>query len=83
MTQEQIEQRLREEISIILKKDAASLDAESSLRSNGLNSMTFIELLLAVERAWGLKLYELNLPASDTRTIRALAARISTELSRG
>ena len=83
MTQEQIEQRLCEEIATILKKDAASLDKAASLRSNGLNSMTFIELLLAVERAWGLKLYEQNLPVSDTRTIRALAARIRTGLSRG
>lgn len=81
MTQDEIEQKLCEEIGVIAKREPTRIDRDASLRSNGLNSMTFIELLLSVERIWNIKLYEKNLPASETRSVRALAARIVSELS--
>ncbi len=79
---EEIVRVLRKEISVITSRDMAKIDPEGSLASNGINSMGFIELLLAVERLWNVKLVDAGLAMADVRTVRALAGRIRQEMDR-
>ncbi len=66
-----------DEIAIILNADAASLGADAPLHTLGVDSMSFVELLVFIEKRFKLKLMESSLKKEDFRTVRALAARIS------
>jgi len=79
---EEIVQALRKEISVITSRDLSKIDPEGSLASNGINSMGFIELLLAVERLWNVKLVDAGLTMADVRTVNALAGRVRLEMDK-
>ena len=80
MTTVEIERILIEEIAVILNADASSLSADAPLHTLGVDSMSFVELLVFIEKRFKLKLMESSLKKEDFRTIRALAARISQSL---
>ncbi len=82
ITVDEIVRTLRKEISVITSRDMEKIDPEGSLASNGINSMGFIELLLAVERLWNVKLVDAGLSMADVRTVSALAGRIRQEMDR-
>jgi acyl carrier protein len=75
-----IEERLIEEVAIILGVDAAAVDPERPLPKLGMDSMGFVELLVVIEKAFNLRLIESGLTREDFETIRALAGRISKGL---
>ena len=79
---EEIVKSLRKEISVITSHDVSKIDPEGSLASNGINSMGFIELLLAVERLWNVKLVDAGLTMADVRTVNALAGRVRQEMDK-
>ncbi|MEI6562959.1 MAG: acyl carrier protein [bacterium] len=74
-----VEQRLIQEVALILCKEPAAIKPDVSLPSLGLDSMGFVELLVVIEKAFGLRLIESGLTREDFETIHALAARISKE----
>jgi acyl carrier protein len=76
-----IENLLQKEIGIILGKEAASLEKDTLLSSLGMDSMSFVELLVFIEKRFKIKLMESGLKKEDFQTITALAARISKEIS--
>jgi len=80
MTTVEIERILIEEIALILNADDGALSADAPLHSLGVDSMSFVELLVFIEKRFKLKLMESGLKKEDFRTIRALAARISQSL---
>jgi len=71
-----IVEQLRNEISVITGLPAAQISADESLADNGINSMGFIELLLFVERTWGIKLMEAGVGSGDVKSVNALASRL-------
>ncbi len=76
MTQRETEEVIRKEIRIILGgKVEVPLDEE--LRNLGLDSMSFVELLVFIEKRFGIRLIDSGLNKEDFRTVRSLAARIS------
>lgn len=77
---ESIERKLVQEVATILCADAAKISVDASLPSLGLDSMGFVEILVFVEKTFGLKLIESGLTREDFQTIRSLATKISTSL---
>jgi acyl carrier protein len=80
MTTLEIERILIDEISTILNADAASLTPEAPLHTLGVDSMSFVELLVFIEKRFKLKLMESSLKKEDFRTVRALASRIAQSI---
>ncbi len=76
----EVEGTLIREVAIILCKDPATVQADVSLPSLGLDSMGFVELLVVIEKAFNLRLIESGLTREDFETIHALATRISKGL---
>ena len=73
-----VEQKLVQEIATILCVDPATIRRDAPLPSLGLDSMGFVEMLVFVEKAFGLRLMESGLTREDFQTIHALASRICT-----
>lgn len=73
---------LKKEISIITGKKAEDLKETESLSFNGINSMGFVELLLTINRLWGINLLEAGISISDVVSISALAEKIKQEAAR-
>lgn len=82
ITIEEIEQALKNEISIITGKKAEELKAEQSLSWNGINSMGFVELLLSVSRLWNVNLVDAGIGMADVSSLTALAERIKKEVDK-
>ena len=77
MSVQAVEQKLVREIAAILCADPAVIKPDVPLPSLGLDSMGFVEILVFIEKAFGLRLTESGLNREDFQTIRALANRIS------
>ena len=76
MTQREVEEIIKKEIHIILGgKLEVRLDEE--LHDLGMDSMSFVELLVFIEKRFGIRLIDSGLNKEDFRTVRSLAARIS------
>ena len=75
-----VEQKLIEEVAIILGVDPAAVNTERPLPELGMDSMGFVELLVVIEKSFNLRLIESGLSREDFGTIRALAGRISKGL---
>ena len=68
-----VEAKLIEEISAILSKEPASIQADVPLHNLGIDSMSFVELLVFIEKAFHLRLIDSGLAREDFETIRSLA----------
>ena len=77
MSVQAVEQKLILKIATILGADSAAIKPDVMLPSLGLDSMGFVEILVFVEKTFGLRLTESGLNREDFQTIRALANRIS------
>ena len=77
MSVQAVEQKLILEIATILCADPAAIKPDVPLPSLGLDSMGFVEILVFIEKTFGLRLTESGLNREDFQTIRALANRIS------
>jgi len=79
MDVKEIEKILINEASIILALDIETVAADVPLQDLGLDSLGFVELLVAIEKRFNLKLMESGLTQEDFQTINSLARRISRE----
>ena len=77
---EAIEAQLVRETAALLRVEPAAVDANVPLPALGIDSMGFVQLLVFVEKTFGLRLIESGLSREDFQTLRALAARISRGL---
>ncbi|MHB9138870.1 MAG: acyl carrier protein [Victivallaceae bacterium] len=75
-----IESFLRRQIAVIGRLPEEKVTPTSSLEMCGINSMAFVELLITVEKEYGIKLINGGLTGTDLSSITALAARINSEL---
>lgn len=76
LTQEQVEEILALEVSSILGLDVEKAPVDEPLDALGMDSMAFVELLVAIEQQFQVKLMRADMRREDLRSIRALAARI-------
>ena len=73
---------LIEEIALITGCECAQVKPDADLAENGIHSLGFIELLLAVKRRWQLDLTGGELGPEDVASVTALARRIEVGLQK-
>ncbi len=73
----QIEEKLICRLSSILAIDSAAVKPDLPLHTLGVDSLSFVELLVFIEREFKVKLMESGMTTDDFRTIRSLAKCIS------
>ena len=75
----QVEEKLIGQIAVILSVDRKKIKPEVPLHTLGVDSLSFVELLVFIEKEFSIKLMESGLQAEDFKTIQALARRISRQ----
>ena len=73
---EEIEQRLVQEVAVILRSEPAAIKVDVLLPSLGLDSMGLVELLVLIEKNFGLRLIDSGMTREDFQTIQTIAGRI-------
>ncbi len=73
---ENTQARLRTELETILGRELEAGDEDRPLHDLGVDSMSLVELLVAIEREFGIRLMQSNVTSEDLRTISGLAAAI-------
>lgn len=68
--------RLKKELETILNRTLSAGETTRPLHELGVDSMSLVELLVAIEREFGVRLMEAKLAAEDLRTLQGLAAAI-------
>jgi len=71
-----IEEILIREVATILSIDPATVKPEAPLQTLGVDSLSFVELLVVIERIFALNLMESGLTRQDFQSISSLASRI-------
>ncbi len=69
----EITEILVHEAEIILSDQTEDITASASLADLGFDSMSFIELLVSIEKKFGIKLIEIGMQPEDIKTLEALA----------
>lgn len=77
MTVKEIENKLLRQLSIILSSPAAKIKAEVPLHELGVDSLSFVELLVFIEKEFKIKLMESGITREDFKTLRSLAECIN------
>ena len=80
MTNKDIEEALIGEIASILAVDRGTIVSDLPLHQMGIDSLSFVELLVFIEKKFKLKLIESGLSQEDFQSIRALAVRIGRSI---
>ena len=75
----QVEDKLTCQIAAILSVDSKKIKPEVPLHTLGVDSLSFVELLVFIEKEFSIKLMESGLQAEDFKTISSLARRISRQ----
>ena len=73
----QVEEKLIRRVATILSVDVVKIKPEAQLHTLGVDSLSFVELLVFIEQEFKIKLMESGMTRDDFRTIRSLAQRIS------
>ncbi|MDP8266435.1 MAG: acyl carrier protein [Candidatus Aceula meridiana] len=73
---QEIQNKLVDEISMILSIEVESIDINEPLHSMGLDSLSFVELLVSIEKNFNLKLINTSLSKEDFNTINSLSQRL-------
>ena len=76
MNLKEIENILAQQIAIILAVDPSKIIKDVPLHEIGIDSLSFVELLVFIEKTFNIKLMESGLTREDFRTIHSLASSI-------
>lgn len=77
MTVKEIENKLIRQLSVILSSSMAGIKSEIPLHELGVDSLSFVELLVFIEREFKIKLMESGITREDFRTLHSLAVCIN------
>ena len=81
MTVQSIEDKLCQEVAVITSKDAGLIDATATLSTLGLDSLGLVEVFVAIERHYGLKLLEIGLDNEDLESIQTISKKVNELLT--
>jgi len=76
MSDQSVQQQLVQRVASILSVDTAVVDVKAPLHTLGLDSMRLVEILVFVEKQFGIDLMDSNLTREDIHTIDALARTV-------
>ena len=77
MNLKEIENILAREIATIISVDPSRVIPDIPLHELGIDSLSFVELFVFIEKTFNIKLMESVLTREDFRTVRSLASSIS------
>jgi len=77
----QVEEKLIRRIAAILSVDVVKIKPEAKLHTLGVDSLSFVELLVFIEQEFKIKLMESGFAREDFRTIRSLAQCIGKAIA--
>jgi len=80
LTLKETEEKLINQIALILSLDSSKIKPDVQLHTLGVDSLSFVELLVFIEKEFKIKLMESGLAREDFKTIQSLAARIQKSL---
>jgi len=69
-------QKLCQEIALITNCPLGDIDPEANLRNNGIDSMSFLEILLFIKNEWDIDYISIGLPPDAQNSIILLAEHI-------
>ena len=72
-----IETDLRNEIAALLGRDEGEVSADTSLESLGIDSIRLVEILIFIERQYGVRLMDAGLDRESLRSPASLARRVA------
>ena len=72
--------KLKEHVAFLLGADASGIAADQPLHQLGLDSMGFVDLLVFIEKQFGLSLMNSGLSQDDFASLTVLARRIAGAL---
>jgi len=75
----QVQEKLINQIASILSVDNKKIKPEVPLHTLGVDSLSFVELLVFIEKEFKIKLMDSGLQAEDFKTVSSLARRISKQ----
>lgn len=76
----EIQNFLNKEVALILRLDESEMNIDASLNDLGIDSMSFVELLIAIENKFGVQLIQAGITKADLSSLKTLALRIEKEL---
>ncbi len=76
MTNQSVQQQLVQRVASILSVNSDVVDAKAPLHTLGLDSMRLVEILVFVEKQFGIDLMDSNLTRENIYTIEALARTV-------
>ena len=76
VTTESIEKQLSSDIAIITSIDEKTIDCNASLASFGIDSLSLVDIFIAVENNFKIKLLNSNLKNDDLLSIHSLSNKI-------
>lgn len=77
LTVRHIEETLIHEIATILAVNSSTISSNTPLHTLGVDSFSFVELLVFIEKTFNLKLIESGLTRKNSQTIHLLASYIN------
>ncbi len=75
-----IKTKLIDEVSIITGINVEEIHSDVELNSLGIDSMSFVEILVFIEKEFSIKLMETTLTKEDFKTIEKLATSVHNHL---
>ncbi len=72
----EIEDGLRQELAVVLNQKPDELALDRPLHEIGVDSIAFVELMVFVEKRFGVSLLEAKLGRGDIETLHAIAASV-------
>lgn len=76
-SEEEILKTLIRETGIILSLESSQISSDAPLHLLGFDSMSLVELFVAIEKNFDLKMMESGIGPEDVKTLGSLARRIS------
>jgi acyl carrier protein len=80
VTVDEVTGQLRERVALLTGADAACVATDKPLHELGLDSMGFVDLLVFIEKQFGLPLMASGLSQEDFASLALLSARIAQAL---
>ena len=76
MSIEDVEEALRQELAVVLNQAPDELALQRPLHEIGVDSIAFVELMVFIEKRFGISLLEAKLERKDIESLHAIASSV-------
>jgi acyl carrier protein len=76
MSLEDVQDALRQELAMVLNQPPAELALDLPLHEIGVDSIAFVELMVFIEKRFGISLLDAQLERKDIESLHAIASSV-------